>query len=160
MCKVMSIAERLKDAPKGTRLWCTILGEVELVDVNWNRADYPIKVVRPDKGMNEILTKDGRLYSSALEADCILFPSKNNRDWSTFDITPVDTPCMVNDSNNVNDWLLRYYAKNDRLFDSQLRSSDVPSVESLQFTSRWKYVVPVSKFDFTNPGANFERSIV
>lgn len=160
MCKVMSIAERLKDAPKGTRLWCTILGEVELVDVNWNRADYPIKVVRPDKGMNEILTKDGRLYSSVLEADCILFPSKNNRDWSTFDITPVDTPCMVNDSNNANDWLLRYYAKNGRLFDSQLRSSDVPSVESLQFTSRWKYVVPVSKFDFTNPAANFERSIV
>lgn len=150
MCKVMSIAERLKDAPKGTRLWCTILGEVELVGVDWNRADYPIKVVRPDIDMDEILTKDGRLYSSAPEADCILFPSKDN----------VDTPCMVNNSNNANDWLLRYYAKNDRLFDSQLRSSDVPSVESPQFTSRWKYVVPVSKFDFTNPAANFERSIV
>ena len=160
MCKVMSIAERLKDAPKGTRLWCTILGEVELVGVDWSRADYPIKVVKPSIDMDEILTKDGRLYSSALEADCILFPSKDNRDWSTFDITPVDTPCMVNNSDNANDWLLRYYAKNGRLFDSQLRSSDVPSVESLQFTSRWKYTVPVSKFDFTNPAANFERSIV
>lgn len=160
MCKVTSIAEKLKDAPKGTRLWCTILGEVELVDVNWNRTDYPIKVVRPDKDMDEILTEDGRLYSSAPDGDCILFPSKDNRDWSTFDITPVDTPCMVNNSNNANDWLLRYYAKNGRLLDSQLRSSDVPSVESLQFTSRWKYVVPVSKFDFTNPAANFKRSIV
>lgn len=160
MCKVMSIAERLKDAPKGTRLWCTILGEVELVGVDWSRADYPIKVVKPSIDMDEILTKDGRLYSSALEADCILFPSKDNRDWSTFDITPVDTPCMVNNSNNANDWLLRYYAKNGRLFDSQLRSSDVPSVDSPQFSSRWKYVVPVSKFDFTNLAANFERTIV
>lgn len=160
MCKVMSIAEKLKDAPKGTRLWCTILGEVELAGVDWSRADYPIKVVKPSIDMSEILTKDGRLYSSALEADCILFPSKNNRDWSTFDITPVDTPCMVNNSNNANNWLLRYYARNGRLFDSQFRSSDVPSVESPQSTSRWKYVVPVSKFDFTNPAANFERSIV
>lgn len=160
MCKVMSIAERLKDAPKGTRLWCTILGEVELVDVNWNRADYPIKVVRPDKGMNEILTKDGRLYSSALEADCILFPSKNNRDWSTFDITPVDTPCMVNNSNDSNGWLLRYYARNGRLFDSQLTSDKILDINSPQYSSKWKYVVPVDKFDFANPGANFERSIV
>lgn len=160
MYKVMSIAERLKDAPKGTRLWCTILGEVELVDVNWNRADYPIKVVRPDKGMDEILTKDGRLYSSAPEADCILFPSKNNRDWSTFEITPVDTPCMVNNSNDSNGWLLRYYARNGRLFDSQLTSDQVLDIDSPQYSSKWRYVVPVDKFDFTNLKANFEKSIV
>lgn len=101
MCKVMSIAERLKDASKGTRLWCTILEEVELVDVNWNRADYPIKVVRPDKGMNEILTKDGRLYSSALEADCILFPSKDMRNWAYVEFRkepPEGTICLVSDA--------------------------------------------------------------
>lgn len=80
MCEVMSVAERLEDIPVGTRLWCTILGEVELVGVNWNRTDYPIKVVKPDKGMDEILTKDGRLYSSAPDSECILFPSKENRD--------------------------------------------------------------------------------
>lgn len=74
----------------------------------------------------------------------------------------MDTPCMVNNSNDVNGWMLRYYARNGRLFDSQLTSDKIPStsVDSPQFSSRWKYVVPVSKFDFTNLAANFERTIV
>lgn len=67
---------------------------------------------------------------------------------------------MVNNSNNDNGWLLRYYAINGRLFDSQRTSDEVPSIESPQYSSRWKYVVPVSKFDFTNLAANFERTIV
>lgn len=162
MCKVMSIAEKLKNASKGTRLWCTILGEVELVGVDWNRADYPIKVVRPDRGMDEILTKDGRLYSSAPEADCILFPSKDNRDWSTFDITPVDTPCMVRNGTGMNSrWELRYYAMNDRTFDSQFKSNMVPDgARNISSTSKWDYVVPVSEFDFTDLESNYKRSIV
>lgn len=161
MCEV-DIAEKLKDTPVGTELYCTILGKVKLVHVDLSRKDYPIKVKidRMDCTNDEILTRYGKLYMSQPDSECILFPSKENRDWSRFDTIPVDTPCMVNNSNNDNEWLLRYYAINGRLFDSQRTSDEVPSIESPQYSSRWKYVVPVSKFDFTNLAANFERTIV
>lgn len=161
MCEV-DIAEKLKDAPVGTELYCTILGKVKLVHVDLSRKDYPIKVKidRMDCTNDEILTRYGKLYMDQPDSECILFPSKENRDWSRFDTIPVDTPCMVNNSNNDNEWLLRYYAINGRLFDSQRTSDEVPSIESPQYSSRWKYVVPVSKFDFTNLAANFERTIV
>lgn len=163
MCEI-DIVEKLKDAPVGTELYCTILGKVKLVHVDLSRKDYPIKVEssRGDCTNDEILTRYGKLYMGQPDSECILFPSKENRDWSKFDITPMDTPCMVNNSNDVNGWMLRYYARNGRLFDSQLTSDKIPStsVDSPQFSSRWKYVVPVSKFDFTNLAANFERTIV
>lgn len=103
MCEV-DIAEKLKDAPKGTELYCTILGKVKLVHVDLSRKDYPIKVEssRGDCTNDEILTRYGKLYMGHSDSECILFPSKENRDWNKFDITPIDTPCMVNNSNDDN----------------------------------------------------------
>lgn len=64
MCEVVDIAEKLKDAPKGTELYCTILGEVKLVSVDLTGTDYPIKIesTRADCCNDEILTRYGKLY--------------------------------------------------------------------------------------------------
>ena len=74
----MNIANLLKYCPKGTKLYSTAFGEVELIDTSslantilvQNNHDTPFTFY-----------SDG---SYILDGECILFPSKDQRDWSKF----------------------------------------------------------------------------
>lgn len=81
----MNIAERLKDAPKGTKLYSPLFGEVELQAVNMN-SRYPISV-KCQNGI-EIFTNEGKYTCVFKDSDCLLFPSKENRNWDDFKIEP------------------------------------------------------------------------
>lgn len=92
----MNITSILKDCPNGTELYSTVHGKVILEDINCNRKEYPIKVL--DK-FEEVVyfTEEGKLHLLAYDNDeCILFPSKDNRDWSTFE-APFRTKFNVGD---------------------------------------------------------------
>ena len=78
----LNLVEFLKDCPIGTKLYSTVLGEVELDSVE-NDDGYPIKVLVKDN--TDSFTKEGRLYSD-YEGECVLFPSKEQRDWSKFKV--------------------------------------------------------------------------
>lgn len=78
----MNIAEILKDCPKGTKLYSVIHGEVRLANIE--NTKYPIVVEIDYDGM-ESFTSDGKLFSD-YDGECTLFPSKDNRDWSTFKV--------------------------------------------------------------------------
>lgn len=73
----MDIAKILKDVPRGTKLYSPIFGDVIFEDI---RQDY-IRV----KTINIIreFYSDGRYYTNG---ECMLFPSRENRDWSTFSV--------------------------------------------------------------------------
>ena len=76
----LNLVEILKDCPEGTKLYSPIIGEVEFKHIKY--CEYPI--VTCSKNGNRILsfTKDGLFF---LEGECImLFPSKEQRDWSKF----------------------------------------------------------------------------
>ena len=76
----LNLVEILKDCPEGTKLYSPIIGEVEFKRIKY--CEYPI--VTCSKNGNRILsfTKDGLFF---LEGECImLFPSKDQRDWSKF----------------------------------------------------------------------------
>ena len=76
----LNLVEILKDCPEGTKLYSPIIGEVEFKRIKY--CEYPI--VTCSKNGNRILsfTKDGLFFS---EGECImLFPSKDQRDWSKF----------------------------------------------------------------------------
>ena len=77
----LNLVEILKDCPKGTKLYCTIYGEVELYEVDYE-LEYPISVKNKEQGI-AWLSSDGRL-NRKLDGECILFPSKEQRDWSKF----------------------------------------------------------------------------
>lgn len=79
----MNIAERLKDAPKGTKLYSPLFGEVELQAVNMN-SRYPISV-KCQNGI-EIFTNEGKYTCVFKDSDCLLFPSKENRNWDEFKV--------------------------------------------------------------------------
>lgn len=75
----LNLVEILKDCCKGTKLYCTIYGEVELDYVD-TRSNYPI-VIRTEKGERESFTTEGKLRK-VYDGECLLFPSRDQRDWS------------------------------------------------------------------------------
>lgn len=80
----MNITEILKDCPRGTKLYSLIHGECDFLYVSSSsNVLYPIKVGVGDGTYS--FTKNGMLYAE-YNGECVLFPSKENRDWSTFKI--------------------------------------------------------------------------
>ncbi len=79
----INIAEILKDCPKGTKLYSPIYGEVELSQICKNFYKYSI-IVETVTGDFLSFAKDGRLYIQYLDAECLLFPSSEMRDWTKF----------------------------------------------------------------------------
>lgn len=80
----MDIAKILKGCSKGTKLYSPICGEVEFLEIIQYNTQYPIRVKAENLG-TECFTKDGKYYDF-LDGECMLFPSKTNRDWSTFKV--------------------------------------------------------------------------
>lgn len=78
----MNIAEILKKCPKGTKLYSSLYGEVELVKVKDNTI-YPI-VVSCLEFENYIMKFDKDGHKLTAHKEPTLFPSKDQRDWSKF----------------------------------------------------------------------------
>ena len=78
----MNIAEILKDCPKGTKLYSPLFGEVKL-DYVTDDIEDPIHCVAID-GRVPLFMSDGRYFGGYCDAECMLFPSKDQRDWSKF----------------------------------------------------------------------------
>lgn len=78
----LNLVEILKDCPKGTKLYSCIHGEVEFCNIITTKTRFPI-VVRTELNELPAFTSNGH-YFSDYDGECVLFPSKDNRDWSTF----------------------------------------------------------------------------
>ena len=83
----INLVEILKDCPKGTKLYSTTYGEVEFVAIN-DHSSYPI-ITRTKNNLALTMTASGKCTCKHEDAECILFPSKNQRDWSKFKV-PVE----------------------------------------------------------------------
>ena len=81
----LNLVEILKDCPKGTKLYTPIWGEVVFIEVRKNKnCPYPICINTNAASSYTYLAKDGRYFINREESECILFPSKDQRDWSKF----------------------------------------------------------------------------
>ena len=81
----LNLVEILKDCPKGTKLYTPIWGEVVFIEVRKNKnCPYPICINTNAASSYTYLAKDGRYLINREESECILFPSKDQRDWSKF----------------------------------------------------------------------------
>ena len=79
----IDLTKILKDCPEGTKLYTTIWGEVTFIKVSENVCNlYPIIIYNECDHVG--LTKDGRYLINKQDSECILFPSKDQRDWSKF----------------------------------------------------------------------------
>lgn len=78
----MNIAEILKDKPKGTKLYSTPWGKCTLEEIDTFLPLLPITVRNCHDGLQKRYTKKGT-YLPSLD-ECLLFPSKEMRDWYKF----------------------------------------------------------------------------
>ena len=82
----LDLTEILKDCRRDTKLWSPVCGECmfQYIDIT---IDFPIVCLVVDKYGEKtqvLFTKYGCIYSTFTYSECVLFPSKDNRDWSTF----------------------------------------------------------------------------
>ena len=77
----IDLTKILKDCPEGWEFWSDNYGKVRFKCIN-KSYEQPIFAKRTD-GCLVSYTKEG-WYSSDFPASCLLWPSKNQRDWSKF----------------------------------------------------------------------------
>ena len=77
----LDLTKILEGCPKGTKFYSTTYGTVEFIGFDFSSV-YPILMKLESSGVG-YFTKDGRIFHSYY-GECILFPSKDQRDWSKF----------------------------------------------------------------------------
>ena len=111
----IDLTKILRDCPKGTKLYSLLHGEVLFRGIDEN-SDYPIVydiIFSTDIINMYSITRNGT-YSNKYNGECILFPSKDQRDWRKFTapwykkekfdpktLKPFDKVIM---KNNLNEW--------------------------------------------------------
>ena len=78
----INLCEILKDCPEGTEFWSDNYGAVKCKYIDKSFDDSPIFVKRAD-GYTAAYTKEGWCNINC-PANCLLWPSKDCRDWSKF----------------------------------------------------------------------------
>lgn len=102
-----SIAEKLKDAPMGTKLYSPICGECTLDSV----SPYSISV-KDCTGTLRTFDAYGRFYP--MLGECTLFPSKDKWHWDNFTIKkeynfkPFDKVIV---RNYIDDWRIEFFER-------------------------------------------------
>lgn len=154
----MNIAQKLLNACKGTKLYSPLFGEVTLVAVSSIHADrdgyagIEVEVGAIGRGVTRVFLNDGRYYEYK-GAECLLFPSKDMRDWQCVNFKedlPAGTLCLVADTKDFIrcDGRLELCLGNIRIYEGKGRcradhESDV--------TFAWNHIIPISEIDFNNP---------
>lgn len=86
----MNIAKLLKYCPKGTKLYSTVFGEVKFSEVYPNNTI--VVIIKDD--FKRVFNKNGS-YSEY--GECVLFPAKDQKDWSKFRLPVKKGDIMMSD---------------------------------------------------------------
>ena len=136
----MNIANILKNCPKGTELYCTIFGQVELKCVVIGTT-YPIQIRTIDQKVYG-LTDDGK-WNFVGDTECVLFPSKENRDWDAFRREVEGNICGFKPFDKV---IVRQTEEETWHIDIfECYMSDIPESPYTCMVGAWKYCVPFSE---------------
>lgn len=78
----MNIVEIIKKVPKDHVYWNLMNGECSVV-INEGEC-FPIKLIK-ECYSTIYLSEDGKFFRNTPDGECLLFPSKDNRDWAAFE---------------------------------------------------------------------------
>ena len=82
MNESIDLTKILENCPKGFKLYSPLFGEVEFVKIR--ESTLPIIVLHNEVYLS--FTKEGFYFNfNNTNAECLLFPSKDQRDWSKFE---------------------------------------------------------------------------
>ena len=74
----INLCQILKDCPKGTKLWSPVWGDITFETID---AIDDLVYILTHKGVYITLDRDGKFDA---DGECIIFPSKDQRDWNKF----------------------------------------------------------------------------
>ena len=82
----IDLTKTLKDCPNGFELYSTLCGTVLFRGIHnrYSIDEYPVKC-ECDDGQFMCFTKEGCFFDNYNGAECVIFPSKDQRDWSKFE---------------------------------------------------------------------------
>lgn len=147
----INIADKLKHCKKGIKLYHLMFGEVEFDSI----ANNDILIITTDDNNNKgtfYVNSNGIYDKSYPNGECLLFPSKDNRDWNDFQILEEGHRVMVSDTGE--NWALKLYISDNKTISFNAKMTQ-------EFVC-WNYIVPVENFDFTvkDITINKEKSII
>ena len=90
----INLVEILKDCPKGTQLYSPLCGECKFEKIHLNTSI----VVYTQDYRAITFNVYGEYFVGFDDAECLLFPSKKNRDWSKFKIPFRDGDVIANNA--------------------------------------------------------------
>lgn len=143
----INIADKLKYCRKGTKLYHLMFGEVEFDSVD--NDNILITTINKDNEKGCFCVSFSGIYDSSYpDGECLLFPSKDNRNWDNFQVLEEGHRVMCSD--DAERWQLRNYYRINKTINNEI--GDIT----------WKYIVPVEDFDFTAKDItiNKEKSII
>lgn len=79
----IDLTEILRNCPEGWLFYSSTVGHVTFVELDLENPEYPITVRVEGRGIFSF-TKEGWYLKGYPDGECILFPSKDQRDWSKF----------------------------------------------------------------------------
>ena len=138
----IDLTKILKDCPKGTKLYSPIFGELDFEEI---RSDEEYAIFLRTGVNGTTFTKEGFYYADKSE-ECLLFPSKDQRDWSK-----LTAPWYKKE---------RFDPKKLNPFDKVLVRDDDPRVcWRCAFYSHTKEKVESSTYRYATSDNSYERCI-
>lgn len=121
-----NIAEILKYCPRGMKLYSPVCGDCTLYCVSLDEV-YSIEVIACSNDTHQLFTSEGIFLDDQKDSECLLFPSKNQRDWEKFRI-PVKRGdiMMFKDKSAV--FIVKKY--NDALTKTSVEVSDAYGIRT------------------------------
>ena len=117
----LNLVEILKNVPIGTKLYSPVCGECELFNVNVTYKSFPIVCVGIDDGLEWHFKANGA-FTNNTGVECLLFPSMENRDWSTFKVPKKHKHfepfqkvlCVADNNHDCEVWSADFYSHYDK----------------------------------------------
>ena len=149
----LNLVEILKDCPKGTKLYSIVHGDVYFYEIR-KHPRYPIAVTMKDKFDIPTFTSDGKILFNT-EGECVLFPSKEQKDWSKFKpkqpkfdpktLKPFDKVLVRNE--NTRCWMCALYShkKEDKQCIYKYVTTDYNYRYCIPYNDETKHLVGTAK---------------
>ena len=146
--KNLNLVEILKDCSEGTKLYSTMFGEVEFLGIGSHINPLYKIDFRAENGVFSSVTADGKYYDN-LNGECTLFPSREQRDWSKFEVKkpkfdpktlqPFDK-VLVRDKDCEN-WNCGFFSHKDASSAYHYRCIGTPYIYCIPYNEETKHLV-------------------
>ena len=143
----IDLTKILEGCRKGTEFYSTVFGKVYFNGFI-NYATYPIQFIRNGFG-GCVFAKDGRVYTN-YDGECVIFPSRDQRDWSKFERfwdTPKVDKFDVNTLQPFDKVLVRDFLSDNWMADffEKVEESNIDYYNVTCVTTHWIQCIPYNK---------------